>query len=233
MVSLAPLLMSTNAILFIAVGLILIARVREAKGSLLPAKISVVLATFSAAGTFITEAVSALNYQNVLLVKQLYPIEDLFAMLVLAFLVSFALFATYSGFDRNVVVVLVFLLALIPPAYLTLSYNEAVVGGIDEFGTLIFSSPPLTHILYAICGIPLGVLPILVFARTFLMARKRGDKMLSNRSAIMLSAVAVNEVCYLIYVFGGGIFSLGALIAWIPAAFFLLYAVLKITSSIK
>jgi hypothetical protein len=79
----------------------------------------------------------------------------------------------------------------------------------------------------------LGIAPLFVFIRSFIMARERGDKVLSNRAATMLLAVALNEAAYLFFTFGAGLVETGALVAWIPAVMFLLYAVLKTTSPIQ
>jgi hypothetical protein len=65
------------------------------------------------------------------------------------------------------------------------------------------------------------------------MARRRGDKVLSIRAAIMLLALAMNEAVYLLYTFGTGLVETGALVAWTPIAVFLLFAVIKITSPIQ
>jgi hypothetical protein len=168
-----------------------------------------------------------------LLLKQLYVFVDLFAMLVLSFLASFAVFATYAGSKRILIIVLVFLISLLPPSYLTLSYSQASVVVTSAHPELFdFTSPPLTHIVYAICGIPLGLVPMVAFARSLILARRRKDKVLTNRSALMFSAVVLNEAVYLLYVFAP-VSDVLSIVAWIPAALFLLFAVLKITSPIK
>jgi hypothetical protein len=233
MVEFRTLLILTNSLIFVAVGLTLLVRVKEAKGSLRLAKISVVVAALCSASAFMTETVEALNYENELLIKQLYVFEDLFAMLVLAFLASFALLATYNNPRRNLIIILFFLMALIPPLYLSLNYNLAIVMATGLPETYNFTAPPLTHILYAFVGIPLGLVPILAFARSYMNARKRGDKILGQRAGIMFSAVALNEAMYLIYVFGGYIVEIASLIIWIPVAFYLLFAVLRITSPVE
>jgi hypothetical protein len=239
MVEFRTMLLLTIAVLFIVVAIVLFIRVKEAKGSLLRAKVSVILAALSATATFIVEVAMALAYdpfslnQN-LVVKQLYIFEDLFAMLVLAFLGAFAVFATYIGSKRKWIVLLIFIIALIPPSYLTFAYSQAIVNPVSPPQPEIFdfTSPPLTKIFYAICGIPLGLAPLVIFARSLVMARKRKDKVLSSRSAIMFSAVVFNEAVYLIYVFAP-IIDVVALVAWIPAALFLLFAVLRITSPVQ
>lgn len=230
MTAIRTLLLMAIAIMFIIVALVMAARIKATRGSLRLAKASAILAALSTAGSFIFEVVSSLNYQDELLVKQLYVFVDLFAMLVLAFLASFAVIATYAGSRRNLLLVLFFAMALIPPLYLLTSFNEAQILGVIEPEVLDFRAPPLTYPLYAIVGIPLGLIPIIVFIRSYMTARKRGDAVLSNRAALMLSAVFANEAAYMIYAFGTGIVELAALVAWIPAAFLLLYAVLKITS---
>jgi hypothetical protein len=238
-VELRTMLLLTIAVLFTVVAIVLFFRVKEAKGSLLRAKVSVIFTAFSAAAAFAIEVVMALAYdpsslnQN-LVVKQLYIFEDLFAMLVLAFLGTFAVFATYTGSKRKWIVLLIFIIALIPPSYLTFAYSQAIVTPVSppQPELFDFTSPPLTKIFYAICGIPLGLVPIVVFARSLMMARKRKDRVLSSRSAVMFSAVAFNEAVYLIYVFAP-ITDVVSLIAWIPAALFLLLAVLRITSPVQ
>ncbi len=236
MVEFITMLFLINAFLFTLIGIVLIIRIRDVKGSLLLAKWTVVLTVFSAATTLAFEAIRALVYQNGqngLLVKLLYVPQDLFAMLTLAFLASFSVFATYASPRRNLVVALLFLIALIPPTYLALTINEAVVTPTGEPESFNFIQPPLTHILYAICGIPLGLTPLLAFVRSFVMARRRGDKVLGTRAAIMLLAVAMNEAAYLLYTFGTGLVETGALVAWTPIAVFLLFAVIKITSPVQ
>jgi hypothetical protein len=242
MIELKTILLSADAILFFIAALVLFVRVKEAKGSLLRAKVSVVLTAFSAALSFLISVVMALaadpySANGNLLLKQLYVFEDLSAMLVLAFLASFAVFATYAGPRRNLIIGLIFLVSLLPPSYLTLDYNLANVVVTSAHPELFdFTSPPLTKIFYAICGIPLGLIPVIAFARSLILARRRKDKVLSSRSAIMFSAVVFNEGVYLFYVFGyvfGPLSDLLSIIAWIPAALFLLLAVLKITSPIK
>ncbi|WXG44744.1 MAG: hypothetical protein WED04_12055 [Promethearchaeati archaeon SRVP18_Atabeyarchaeia-1] len=232
MVAIRTLLLLTIALLFVVVALVLAARIRETKGSLRLAKASVILAALSTAGSFTSAAISALNYLDTTLVKVLYVPIDFFAMLVLAWLASFAIIATYAGPRRRLVLALVFIIALIPPLYLATSYNEASILGIIEPEVLIFQPPPFTQLLYAICGIPLGLIPIVVFARSIMAARRKGDANLTKRAATMFSAVFANEAVYLVYVFGTGVVELSALVLWIPAAFLLLYAVLKITSPV-
>jgi hypothetical protein len=238
MVAIETPLLLTIGLLFIAVAIILAARIKEAKGSLLYAKASVVLAALSVGAAFIVQVIMAIVYDpsslnGNLVVKQLYVFEDLFAMLVLAFLASFAVYATYAGRWRKWIVLLIFLIALVPPTYLTIDYARAIVSPpVDVVREFDFTSPPLTKYFYAICGIPLGLIPILVFARALMAARSRKDKASTNRTAIMFSAIIANEAEYLLYVFAPSIEVL-VLIAWIPIAIFLLYAVLKITTSPK
>ena len=234
------LLLLTIAILFMAVGLILAARIKEAKGSLRYAKTSIIMAALSVSGAFIVQVIMALVYdptplaENMIL-KQLYVFEDLFAMLVLTFLVSFAVFSTYTGPRRRWIILLIFIVSLIPPAYLTLDYSRAIIASLVPLQSELFvlTPPPLTDYFYAICGIPLGLAPILVFARSLISARRRGDKVSTNRTAIIFSAVIANEAEYLLYVFGGPLLEIPVLVAWIPVSIFLLYAVLKITSPLK
>jgi hypothetical protein len=230
-----PLLLMIG-LLFVLVALILAARIKEARGSLLYAKASVVMAALSVSGAFLIQVVMAFVYDpsssdENLLVKQLYVFEDMFAMLVLAFLASFAIYATYAGPWRKWIILLIFIIALTPTTYLAIDYPFAQVAPpVDIVKQFDFTSPPLTKYFYAICGIPLGLAPILLFARSLTLSRRRGDKVSANRTAIMFSAVIANETEYLLYVFGGPSIEILVLIAWIPVALFLLYAVLKITS---
>jgi hypothetical protein len=234
-------LLLVDTILFFIVGLVLYFRLKEAKGSLLRAKLSVVLTSFSASISFLISVIMALaadpySTNENLLLKQLYVFEDLSAMLVLAFLASFAVFATYAGSKRKLIIILIFLVSLLPPSYLILSYSQAIVKFPSVPELFDFTSPQLTKIFYAVCGIPLGLIPVVAFFRSLITARRRKDKVLSSRSAIMFSAVVVNEGVYLFYVFGyvfGPQIDLLSILAWIPAALFLLFAVLKITSPIK
>lgn len=237
MVALRTILILVNGLVFLAIGFTIMFRQKEARGSLRLAKISVTLTAFSTTGSFLTEFVSALSYasnpQNELLVKQLYVLVDFFAMLVLAFLASFAVFATYGGPRRNLIAVLFFAMALVPPIYLTFTYGLAVVSPSAEPEVFDLTPPPYTHVLYACLGIPLGLVPFVAFAKSYIAARKRGDKVLSQRAAMMLSAVALNEAMYLVYVFWSGIVELAALMVWIPVALFLLFAILRITSPVE
>jgi hypothetical protein len=238
MVELETILILADGILFFVVALVLFFRLKEAKGSLFKARVSVVLAAFSAAMSFVVSVLMALaadpnSTNGNLFLKQLYVFEDLFAMLVLSFLASFAVFATYAGSKRSLIIVLIFLISLLPPSYLTLNYNLANVVVTSAHPELFnFTPPPLTHIFYAVCGIPLGLLPLAAFSRSLILARRRKDRMLTNRSAIMFAAVLINEGVYLFYVFAP-VSNVLSIIAWIPAALFLLFAVLKITSPIK
>jgi hypothetical protein len=201
------------------------------------AKVTVTLTAFCTAGSFLGEVISALVYapipENELLVKQLYVVVDLFAMLVLAFLASFAIFATYGGPRRSLIVLLFFAMALIPTIYLTFTYGSAIVVPSAEPEVFDITPPPYTYVLYACIGIPLGLVPFLAFANSYITARKRQDRVLGQRAAMMLWAVALNEALYLVYVFWSGIIELAALIAWIPVALFLLYAILKITTPLE
>jgi hypothetical protein len=235
MVSLTTTLFLVDAFLFVLIGFILIARIKDAKGSLLLAKLSVVMTVFSAAATLALEAIRALIYQNGengLLVVLLYVPQNMFAMLTLAFLASFSVYATSTFPRRKLVVALFFLVALIPTTYLTLTINDASVTPTGDPEIFNFTQPPLTHTLYALCGIPLGIAPLLLFLRSFVMARMRGDKALSVRAAIMVLALVMNEAAYLFFTFGTGLVETGALVAWTPIAVFLLFAVIKVTSPI-
>jgi hypothetical protein len=242
MVEIQTIFLVVDAVLFLAVSLVLFIRLKEAKGSLFRARVCVVLASFSAAMSFLVSVLMALaadpsSTNGNLLLKQLYVFEDLSAMLILSLLASFAVFATYSGSRRNLIIVLLFLVSLIPPSYLTLSYGQATVTFPNPSPELFsFTSPPLTKFIYALCGIPLGLVPIVAFARSVIIARRRKDRVLSSRSEIMFSAVIVNEGVYLFYVFGyllSPLFDVLSIVAWVPAVLFLLFAVLKITSPIK
>nr|MDO8100802.1 hypothetical protein [Candidatus Njordarchaeota archaeon] len=237
MVALRTALVLVNALVFLAIGFTIMLRQKEARGSLRLAKVSVILAAFSTAGSFLTQAASALSYsagpQNELLVKQLYILEDLFAMLVLAFLASFAVFATYVGPKRNLIALFFFIMALIPPIYLTFTYGLATISPGAEPEVFDFTAPPYTYVFYACLGIPLGLIPIGAFAKSYITARRSGNKVLSQRAGMMLSAIALNEATYLVYVFWSGIVELAALMVWIPVALFLLFAILKITSPVE
>jgi hypothetical protein len=198
------------------------------------------MAAISVGAAFIVQVIMAFAYDPIpaldnLIVKQLYVFEDLFAMLVLSFLASFAVFSTYTGPRRKWIILLIFIVSLLPPTYLTLDYSSANVYWLTppQAELFDFRSPPLTKYFYAICGIPLGLTPILVFARSLISARRRGDKVSTNRAAIMFSAVVANEAEYLLYVFGGSSLEIAVLVAWIPVALFLLFAVLRITSPVK
>jgi hypothetical protein len=226
-------------LLFLVIGFALVARIGEAKGSLRYAKAMIVMAALSVSGAFLIQVVMAFMYNpspfdENLILKQLYVFEDMFAMLVLAFLASFAIYATYTGPWRKWVIVLIFIIALTPTTYLALDYASATVGPpLDILKQFDFVSPPLTKYFYAICGIPLGLAPVLIFARSLIAARRSGDKASTNRTAIIFSAVVANEAEYLLYVFGGMSLEIPVLVAWIPVAIFLLYAVLKITGPVR
>jgi hypothetical protein len=228
-----------NSVAFLLIGFVFQVRLKEAKGSLRFAKISIVMAAFCAAGGFLITSLSQFAYdpldsQN-LLVKQLYVPANLFVMLVLAFLASFAVFATYVGRGRKLIVLLIFIASLTPTAYLALTYNGLSVAPVT------FSVPesyeltltPEVMILFALCGIPLGLMPLVAFVRSFIMARRRGDKVLARRAAMMLSAVTLSLVALTMFVFPFGILRYAAVIIWIPIELFLLYAVLRTTSPVK
>jgi hypothetical protein len=240
MSDLGTILFLATSIVFLVIGLIVAVRLKEAKGSLRLAKISVIMLSVSAAGSFLIKTVAQFAYDpsplsENLLVKELYVPIDLLAMLTFAFLASFAVFATYAGGRRNLIVSLIFLVALIPPAYLTLTYTEAVVGGPTPDTPESYQlAPPIgVTIAYALCGIPLGVLPLVAFGRSLIIARRRRDKVLSRRSTLMLSAIMLVEGAYLVFVFNSGLVELVSLVASIPAAIFLIFAVLNTTSSAK
>lgn len=125
-------LMLANSIVFFVVGLTITVRLKRAKGSLHLAKVSIVMAAFSAAAAFLIEVILQFVYdpsnpQSWLLVRQLFVLDNLSAMLVVASLASFAVFATYSGGKRKLITLLIFVVALIPTAYLTLNYDLTVV----------------------------------------------------------------------------------------------------------
>lgn len=232
MVSLSTVLLLANASVFIAISLFIIFRVREAEGSLKLAKRSIALATTFAAVAFITEAITALNSSDELLAKELYVIDDLFALLAVASLSSFAVLATYGGSGRNLLVVMFYIMALAPPSYLVFTYDRLlfVFTGSGLYEVLV-PYPGLTLIM--IFGVPLGVLPLIVLARSFVVARRRGDKALSNRAALLLTAVTSNLLLLAIYVFGDVNWGMSALIAWIPAALLLLLSFLRTAKPIE
>jgi hypothetical protein len=117
-------------------------------------------------------------------------------------------------------------MALVPPSYLMFTYDrlqfEFMGSGLYEVS---IASPGLT--LFIIFGVPLGVFPFLVLARSFVTARRRGDKALSQRAALLLSAVTSNLLLLVIYVFGDANWGMIALIVWIPAALLLLFSFLR------
>jgi hypothetical protein len=230
--SLPTMLLLVNALVFIVISLVIVFRVREAKGSLKLAKMSIALATTFAAAAFIMEAITGLVYSNELLAKQLYIIINLFTLLAVASLSSFAVFATYSGSRRNLIVKILYVMALVPPLYLVFTFDRLYVvfmgSGLYEVSML---NPGLT--LYIIFGVPLGVFPLLVLARSFVIARRRRDKALSNRVALLLFAVTSNLLLLLIYFFGDVNWGMAALIAWIPAALLLLLSFLRTVRPIE
>jgi hypothetical protein len=239
MITLGIALDVVNLLAFLLVGLVILARLREVKGSLRLAKISFAMAAFSAAAGFLVTIVQQLIYdpsgsQN-LLIAQLFVPANMFAMLVLAFLASFAIFATYSGGKRKLIVLLLFVVALIPTAYLALTYDQLAVNpptpDMPESYQLELTLAVM--ILFALCGAPLGVIPLAAFGRSFIAARKRGDRVLSRRAAMMFSAIVLNMIAYIMYVFPLGVLRFVALAAWVPIQLLLLYAVLRITSSVR
>jgi hypothetical protein len=230
------------SIAFLAVGLVTLVRLKEAKGSLRLAKASIVMTGFCAASAFLTGTVSQLIFEPLplenpswLLVRQLYVPMDLFAMLVLAFVDSFAIFATYSGKMRKLMVALVFIVALIPTAYLLSAYNQAVLSAAppDHPESYLLTVPQYTHILFALCGTPLAIIPLAAFGRSFIIARRIGDRVLGHRAAMMFSSVLLNEAAYAFFAFFTGFVELVSIMLWIPVAFFLLYSVLSITSPLE
>lgn len=234
------IMLLTNSLVFLLIGFTIMTRLREAKGSLRLAKISIAMTTFSAAAAFLMSIVEELVYdplnaQSSQLVGQLFIPTNFFAMLVLAFLASFAVFATYNGGKRKLAVLLIFLVALVPTAYLSLTCNQIIVGQAppDYPVSYVLTLPPLTLILFALCGIPLGVIPLAAFGRSFITARRRGDKVLGRRAAMMLSSYVLNATEYLVYAFSAGISTFVVLATWIPIALFLLFAVLRITSPVE
>lgn len=236
MVGLRTILIFVTAVVFLAIGLVIVSRQKEARGMLRSAKICITLAAFSVSAAFLVEVISALSYEfvhNDLLVKQLYVFNNLFAMLALAFLSSFSVLATYGGRRRNLIAAIFVVMALIPPVYLSFTYSQATVKTIPEQPEPVFTAPPYADIFYAIFGGPLFIVPVALFTKSYIAARKRGDSVLGQRAAMMLSALLLNEVTYIVYVFGTGIVELAALITWIPIALFLLFAFLKITSIVK
>jgi hypothetical protein len=232
MVSPSTMLLLINALVFIFVSLVIIFRVKEAEGSLKLAKISIAFATTSAAVAFIVEAVIGLSSPNELPAKQLFVVDNLFAMLAVASLSSFAILATYGGSRRNLLVAIFYLMALVPPSYLMFTYTllqfQFVGSGLYEVS---IASPGLT--LFVIFGVPLGVFPFLVLAKSFVTARRRGDKALSHRAALLLSAVTANLFLFVIYVFGEANWEMIALIVWVPAALLLLYSFLRTARPIE
>jgi hypothetical protein len=226
------MLLLINAIIFIFVSLIIIFKVKEARGSLRSAKASIVLATTFAAAAFIMEAITALNSSNEPLAKQLYVFDNLFTMLAVASLSSFAVLATYVGSRRNLLAAIFYIMALSPPTYLVFTYDrlqfEFMGSGLYQ---VYIPSPGLA--LYIIFGIPLGVLPFLVLVKSFITARRRGDKSLIRRAALVLTTVTFNLLLLIIYVFGDADWGMVALIAWMPAVLLLLFSFLKTARPIE
>jgi hypothetical protein len=233
------MLFAANLIAFLIIGFVFLIRLREAKGSLRLAKICIAMTCFSAVGAFLLNIVTQLIYNpsdpENLLIKQVFVPENLFAMLVMAFLASFAVFATYSGGKRKLITLSIFIVALIPTAYLMLKYSQATVTNPlpDEPESYHLVLPELAMALFALCGIPLGIIPVVAFSRSLVLARKRGDKVLSHGAAMMLSAVVFSLIGYILYVFPLGILRLVSLIVLIPSELFLLFVVLKTTRQVK
>jgi hypothetical protein len=232
MVALPTMLLLVNALVFIAISLVITFRVREAEGSLKLAKTSIVLATTFAAAAFIVEAATGLSYSNELLAKQLYVVVNLFTLLAVASLSSFAILATYGGSRRNLVVMVFYIMALAPPLYLMFTYEKLhfnfMGSGLYEVSIV---NPGLT--LYVIFGVPLGVLPFLVLTKSYLTARKRGDKALSRRVAWLLFTVTSNLLLLAIYVFGDANWGMIALTTWIPVTLLLLLSFLRTVRPIE
>jgi hypothetical protein len=232
MVSLSTVLLLINALVFIFVSLVIIFRVKEAEGSLKPAKISIALASTFAATALIVEAITGLSSSNELLARQLFVVETLFGMLAVASLSSFAILATYGGSRRNLLVATFYLMALVPPSYLMFTYDrlqfEFMGSGLYEVS---MASPGLT--LFIVFAVPLGVFPLLVLARSFAIARRRGDKALSQRAALLLSAVTSNLLLPVIYFFGDVNWGMIAIIVWIPASLLLLFSFLRTARPIE
>jgi hypothetical protein len=151
---------------------------------------------------------------------------------VLAFLASFTIFATYRGKGRRLLILIIFITALIPTAYLTFTYNQIIVRTAPpEYAeSYLLTLPPLTDILYASCGIPLALIPVLAFGNSLIQARRRRDKILTYRATMMFTALILNEIAYLLFVFFTGIILFATLLSWIPIELFLLFAVFRITS---
>jgi hypothetical protein len=236
---LGTVLFLVNAIVFSAIGFVIMVRLREAKGSLLRAKISIAMSVFSAAAAFLLETISQLVYDPAdlenLMVKKLFVPMNLFAMLVIAFLASFAIFATYSDRGRKLIVLLIFAVALTPTAYMAWTYDLLTVAEATPYIPESFrvNVPDPAMILFALCAVPVGLIPLVAFGRSYIMARRRGDKVLSRRGATMFSAVLLNMVAYLMFLLPIPILRLVSLIVFIPSELFLLFAVLRITSQVK
>lgn len=239
MSALGTLLFAANSFVFLVIGHIFMIRLGEAKGSLRLAKRCITMAAFSAAAAFYINFTAQLVYEPAdpqnFLVTQMFVASNMLAMLVLAFLASFAVFATYSGRGRRLLILLIFVIALIPTAYLVMTYNQIIVTPAltDVPESYALATPPLMMILFALCGIPLGVIPVVAFSRTLIMARRKGDTALGHSVVMMFSALLLNEAVYLVFVFGIDISRLVALAVWIPVELFLLLAVLRITSPVR
>jgi hypothetical protein len=240
MIESVVIMLLSDLLVFFLIGVIILARLRDVKGSLNLAKICIAMTSFSAAAAFLMSVVLQIVYnssdpQSGQLVAELFVPTNFFAMLVLAFLASFAVFATYGNGKRKLLVLLIFMVALVPTAYLAFTWSQTVVSqapsGYPESYQL--QLPPLTFYLFALCGIPLGLVPLVAFSKSLIMAQKRGDRTLSRRALIMLLSLLLNEVAYALFGFSTGLVELITIILWIPIAFFLLFAVIKITSPLE
>jgi len=232
MASLWTALLLFNAVVFICISIFITFRVREAVGSLKPVKASIVLATAFAAGGFIMEILIPLCSSDLLLAEQLFVFDNLFAMIVVASLSSFAWLATYGGPRRGLVVVLFYLMAFAPPFYLAFTYDQLNFVFVGP-GLYEATLPELGLILFVVFGVPLGAFPVLVLARSLANARKSRDKALTQRVTLLLSAVTFNLVLLAIYVFGDINLQMDALLAWIPAALLLLLSFLRTAAPIE
>jgi len=220
-----------NALLFTSISIFITFRVKETQGSLKPIKRSIVLATAFAAGALIMEILIPLSSSDVL-AEQLFVVDNLFAMLIVASLSSFALLATYGGSRRNLVVGVFYVMALVPPFYLAFTYHQLTFKVIDS-QLYEATLPMIGLIFFVVFGVPLGAFPVLALARSFVIARKRGDKALSRRVVLLFSAVASNLVLLAIYVFGDVNAQMVALVAWVPAALLLLLSFLRTATPIE
>lgn len=232
MVSLSTILLVANALVFTTISLVIIFRVREAEGSLKSAKVSIALAATFTAAAFIIEAIAGLNYSSEPLAKQLYVVGTLLTMFAMASLSSFAVLATHSGSRRNLIVGIFYVIALAPPLCLIFTYDQlyVVVMGTGLYEVFMAN---IVITFYEIFAVPLGVLPFLVLAKSSVDARRRGDKALSNRAALLLFVVTSNLLLLIIYAFGDVNLEMAALIAWIPAALLLLLSFLRMVKPIE